>query len=188
MSFGATALIACLVAVALGIAATHSKELRQFRWLKLALSMPPVLVIASALSELTAANAYFSAFSFGILGFIWRSPMAHFGAFVFTRLLYGDMNRPTGIRAEFAAAKRLRFHGDLDDALRLTQTELEKDPSNYEGLLLLAQLYIDTDAPERALQTLDLLLAETQLTAEQLAAVSASRQSLNESLAFAVAL
>ena len=186
MSFEATALVACLVVTGLGLAATHVEELRPFRWLKIVLSMPPVLAIASAIHQLTEASGYFAAFCLGILGFIWKAPVAHFGSFIFMQLINGDFNRPSGIRAEFGAAKRLHFHGDLDDALRVTRQELEKDPFNYEGLLLLAQLYIDTDAPDRALQTIDLLVANTPLTAEQNEAVTATRKSLVESLAPAV--
>ena len=187
MSAGATALIACLVVAGLGIAATHLEELRPFRWLKIILSMPPTLMIAASLHDISSINPFLSAFSFGILALIWKTPIAHFGSFLFMRLINADFNRPSGMRAESGAAKRLHEHGDLDDALRLTREELEKDPYNYEGLLLLAQLYIDTDVPERALQTIDLLLANTPLTADQKAAVTATRKSLVESLATAAA-
>ena len=185
MSYWATALIACVVTAALGLAVTHLEELREGRWWKIILSMPPVLIISSALHEMSAINAYFGAFSFGILGFIWKSPIAHYGSLAFLRLLNGDMNRPTGIRAEFGAAKRLHVHGDLDDALKHTKQELVKDPYNYEGLLLLAQIYIDLDKPDRALATLDTLLARTPLTAEQRTAVTTTRQSLENSIALA---
>jgi hypothetical protein len=182
MSYWATALIACVVTAALGLLLTHAEELREGRWLKLVVSIPPVLVISSAFHELSAINAYFGAFSFGILGFIWKSPIAHYGSLAFLRMLHGDMNRPTGIRAEFGAAKRLHIHGDLDDALKHTKQELEKEPCSYEGLLLLAQIYIDVDKPKCALETLDLLLARTPLSAEQRTAVTASRQALESSL------
>src|SRR5688500_13810505 len=142
MSFGAIAIIACLVTTVLGIAATHPHELREHRWLKIILSFPPVLIISSAGYATSAANAYFAAFSFAILAFIWKSPLAHFFSLVFMRMLTGDLNRPTGIRAEFGAAKSLHKHGDIDDAFLHTRRELEKDPFSYEGLLLLAQLHI----------------------------------------------
>jgi hypothetical protein len=185
MSYWATALIACLVTAAGGLALTYPEELRGGRWLKVVFSMPPVLVIASALHQLNHANAYLSAFSFGVLGFIWKSPIAHYGSLAFIRMLHGDLNRPTGIRAEFGAAKALHKHGELDDALLHTKRELEKDPQNYEGLLLLAQIHIDLEKPERALETIDRLLADTPLTEEQRIAVSTTRQSLEDSLALA---
>jgi hypothetical protein len=182
MSFEATASIACLVTIILGIAATHPEELRDHRWLKIILSMPPVLIIASALFELSPINAYFSAFSIALLAFIWKSPLAHFSSLVFIRLLNGDMNRPTGIRAELGAARSFYKHGELDDALRHTKLELNKDPYHYEGLLLLAQIYIDLDQPDRALKTLDLILAKTPLTAEQRATIEATRLEVEQSL------
>ena len=185
MTYWATATVGCLLTVGLGLAATHPEEAREGRWWKIVLSLPPVLVIASALHELSGINGYFAAFSFGILGFIWKSPIAHYGSLAFLRLLNGDMNRPTGIRAEFGAARRLHLHGDLDDALKHTRQELEKEPYHYEGLLLLAQIYIDLDKPDRALATLDTLLAHTPLTAAQHQAVTSTRQSLQSSLALA---
>ncbi|MGZ8920106.1 MAG: tetratricopeptide repeat protein, partial [Limisphaerales bacterium] len=182
MTFGAIALTGCLVTLILGIAATHPEELREHRWLKMILSMPPVMVIASALAELSPINAYFSAFSIALLAFIWRSPLAHFSSLGFMRLLNGDMNRPTGIRAELGAARSLRKHGELDDALRQTKLELDKEPYHYEGLLLLAQIYMDMDQPDRALKTLDLILARTPLTEEQRVTVTATRREVEESL------
>ena len=182
MNFGAIAFIGCLVTIILGIAATHPEELREHRWLKLLLSMPPVLVIASALSELGPINGFFSAFGIALLAFIWKSPLAHFFSLAFMRLLNGDMNRPTGIRAELGAARSLHKHGELDEALRQTKLELDKEPYHYEGLLLLAQIYIDMDKPERASKTLDLILARTPLTDEQRAMIRATRQQVDESV------
>jgi hypothetical protein len=185
MSFWVTAAIACGVTLGLGLAVTQQEEVREGRWWKVGFSMPPVLVIASALHEMNAINAYFGAFSFGILGFIWKSPIAHYGSIAFMRMLNGDMNRPTGIRAEFGAAKAFHKHGELDEALAHTKRELEKEPYSYEGLLLLAQLYVDLDQPEKALKTLDTLLEHTPLTAEQRTAVTETRRSLEKSLVMA---
>ena len=182
MSFGAIAFIGCLATIILGIAATHPEELREHRWLKMLLSIPPVLVVASALSELGPINGFFSAFCIALLAFIWKSPLAHFSSLAFMRLLSGDMNRPTGIRAELGAARSFYKHGELDDALRHTKLELDKEPYHYEGLLLLAQIYIDMDQPERALKTLDRILAKTPLTEEQRATIRVTRQQVDGSL------
>lgn len=186
MSFEATALIACLVTIALGTLATQPEELREYRWLKVAASMPLVLIISWASTDLNRVNACVAAFSFGALGFIWKAPIAHAGSLLFVRLLHGDMNRTTtGFRAEFGAAKALRKHGDLDDAMRHTRAELEKDPFNYEGLLLLAQLQIDLDQPDRALQTVDLILEKTPLTEDQRRVIVATRKTIEDSLLIA---
>ena len=182
MNYWATAAVACVVTVGLGLAMTQEEELREGRWWKVGLSMPPVLVIASAIHEMNAINAYFGAFSFGTLGFIWKSPIAHYGSLAFLRMLNGDMNRPTGIRAEFGAAKAFHKHGELEEALKHTKRELEKEPHSYEGLLLLAQVYVDLDRPEMALKTLDTLLEHTQLTKEQRTAVTTTRKELEDSL------
>lgn len=183
MNFLAAALIACLVTIVLGYLATQPEELRRLRWLKIAFSIPPALVIASASVGLDYGNAILAAFGFAILAFIWKSPIAYAGSLIFVRLLQGDVNRvTTGIRADFGAAKALHKHGDLDDALRHTKAELEKDPSNYEGLIFLAQLYVDLDEPDRALKTLNLLLASPSLTHAQRIAVTASREFLEQQL------
>jgi hypothetical protein len=182
MSFGAVAVVVCVVTVLLGILATHPLELREHRWLKIALSLPIVVLIASVFDQITVVGGYFAMFGIGVLGFIWKSPIAHLYAAGFCRLIYGDMNRNTGIRPNFHGPKALRSHGDLDDAIALTLAELEKDPHNYEGLLLLSELYEQSQGDRAAIPPLHSLLQKARLTNEQRAFIRARIEKLNERL------
>ena len=180
MSFGAIAVIVCLVTVLAGIAATHPLELREHRWLKIALSLPLVVLIAATFHELAPVRGYFAMFSIGILGFIWKSPMAHLCSGGFLRLITGNMNQTSGIRAELAGPKALLKHGDLTDALAVTLRELEKDPLNYEGLLLLADTHEALDQPGPAARALEKLLRRPGLTADQRKMVRSRREKIEE--------
>jgi hypothetical protein len=183
MSFWVAALSVCAVATGLGYLATRPEELRELRWLKIVASMPPILIITWASYDLNLVNACFGTFSFAILAFLWKSPIAYAGSLLFMRMIQGDMNRlTTGVRAEFGAAKALHKHGDLDDALKHTRAELEKEPYSYEGLLLLAQIHIDLDQPERAMKAVDLILERTQLTEDQRKLIQQTRKAVEESL------
>lgn len=180
MSFGASAVIACLVTIAAGLAATHPHELRDFRWLKIALSLPIVVLVVSVFQDLGPVRGYFAMFGLGILGFIWKTPIAHFFSFVFMRLIVGDWHRPTGVRAEFGGPKALLKHGDLPDALKLALQELDKEPLSYEGLLLLADIHEAMEQPPKAMAALQQLLNKPGLSADQRSMVSARIQKMEE--------
>lgn len=182
MSFEAAAFIACLVTIAAGLAATHPEELRPFRWLKIALSLPIVVLVVSVFHELGPIRGYFAMFGIGVLGFIWKSPIAHFLSFGFTRLIVGDWQRPTGVRCELAGPRALFKRGDLPDALRLLLQELDKDPFNYEGLLLLADLHEAMDRPTEAAKPLEKLLNKPGLSADQTSMVSARLRTIQDRL------
>lgn len=159
-------MISCAATVGLGLAATYPLELRRNRWWRIIFSIPVVVLIASVFYELSILG-YFALWGFAILGFIWMGPMAHFGSVVLQRLLYGDFQRMSGVVADFGGAKALRKHGDLEDALRHTLAELEKEPSHYEGLLLLIGLYHDQREGAKALEAVQRLFGHAQLTQEQ---------------------
>ena len=56
------------------------------------------------------------------------------------------MNEPgehSGAWPDFKPARLLAADGNLVEAIRFAEIELEKEPANYEGLILLANLYAD---------------------------------------------
>jgi hypothetical protein len=178
MSFGSIAVISCLATIAIGMGATQPLELRHNRWWRIALSLPVVLLIVSVFWELAGIRGYFALWGVAILGFIWMGPMAHAATTLLQPILFGDLNRNSGIRAEFAGAKALRQHGDIAEALKLTEEELAKEPLNYEGLLLLAELCHESGHHSKAVKALDLLLTSRALTPAQRRLVSEQRLKL----------
>jgi hypothetical protein len=185
MSFAAAATIACLVTIVAGIAATHHLELREHRWLKIALSLPLVVLITSVFHQLHAVSGYFAMWSIGILAFIWKSPIAHFFTFGFTKLIHGNPNQASGIRAEIAGPRALFKHGDLEEALRLTLQELEKEEFNYDGLLLLADIHEAMNQPAKATEALTKLLRRRGLTANQRKMIRARTAKIEEKILIA---
>ena len=167
MSYEATAVLACIATLLAGLALTHPEELRPFRYLKIVLSIVPVLLITSLFHQMDRQSGYFALWSVGFLAIVWKTPLAHYAALGVERLITGDMNRPTGFQADVAGAKSLYRDGDLDDAIRYLSAELEKEPFHCEGLLLLSEMLEKARGPEQGIGPLKKLLARGVLTAEQ---------------------
>jgi len=182
MSFGPTAVIVCLATIVAGLGATHPEELRPHRWLKIVLSLPIMVLITAQFYQLDQIGGYFAIWGFAILAFIWKSPLAHFGSLCVHRLIYGNMNQPTGVQPDFFGPKALRKHGDIKEALGLCKQELDKDPLNYEGLLLLSELCLESCDSVAALAPLKKLLNHGSLSSEQREAVRARQETIQESI------
>lgn len=168
MSFTTSATMACAATVAIGAAATHPAELRARRWTRIILSLPIVVLIVSAFCRLDGFRGYFALWGFAILGFLWMEPMAYAATEGVQQIIFGDQSRVTsGVRASFSGARALRRHGDLDEAIRLTEAELEKEPTSYEGLLLLSELFEEAGEHAKAAASVERLIPNNALTAEQ---------------------
>jgi hypothetical protein len=180
MLSGATALMACLATIVAGLAVTQHPELRCHRWLKIALSIPIVLLIVSAFQELGPVRGYFAMFGLGVLAFVWKGPMGHFLSFLFVRLLVGDWQRPTGVQVELGGVRALKKHREFSEALALLTQELDKDPLDHEGLLLLGELLEALQQPAAAAKALQKLLNKPGLSADQRSMVSARLRRVEE--------
>lgn len=174
------ALAGCAILIAAGLVVSAPADLRPRQWLRIILSAPFVIIIADAfaspLSRLGGSAAFVSMFA---LALIWKSVAAHYGAGGFVRLITGDMNARTGVRADFSTAKQFQKHGDLAEAIQHTQWELEKEAASYEGLMLLADLREQEGSPKRAAGALEQLLRRGRLTREQRAIVETRWRTLN---------
>jgi hypothetical protein len=180
MSFGGTAVVVCLTTILLGIAATHPLELRNHRWLRIILSLPVVVLIGSVFFELSPIRGYFAMWFIAVLAFIWAGPLSHHASAGFVRLIHGDGGRNTGIIANFGAAKAFRKHGEIVEAIALTESELEKEPTSYEGLVLLSELLEGAHHYSLAIAPLEKLLIQAALTPQQRERISTRKQSLED--------
>jgi hypothetical protein len=168
MSFKVSAIAACAATVAIGLAVTHPLELRAWRWTRIGLSLPIVVLIVSIFCGLEGFRGYFAMWGFALLGFLWMEPMAYAATEGVQHIIFGDDTRASsGVRATFSGARALRRHGDLDEAIRLTEAELEKEPKSYEGLMLLSELFEETGEHGKAAAALEQLIDSGALTAEQ---------------------
>lgn len=184
------ALVGCAIFAGMGWLLTQPEELRANRWRRILLSLPFVILFSNTLAgNLRAARSFLAVFVLFLgvmaafaIAFIWRSVLAHYGAGAAGRLIYGDMNVRTGVRSDFRAAKSFYSHGELREAFQEVRAELKHDPLNYEGLLLLADLHLQSGFPAKALLELDRLLQNPRLTPAQHQFVTARRRTIEEPL------
>src|SRR5436309_11010407 len=135
-------LLICVVALAAMVALSQPLEVREGRWWRIAVSLPLVWFTAVPFFVGTSfISGVALILSLAFLGFIWSGTLAHFVSGSLVKALQGDGSLSAGHIPDFQYARAKINDGDLAEAIRLTLHELEKDPNNYEGLFLLAQLY-----------------------------------------------
>jgi len=89
--------------------------------------------------------------------------------------LNSEPGEHSGPWADFKSARSAMRDGELDEAERLTKGELEKEPENYEGLMLLASIYAQMGRYKQAVRTLDGLLKSSIITDGQVPVVKQTR-------------
>jgi hypothetical protein len=164
-----------LLVVGLLIAVTQPIDLRAHRWRRIGLSLPWVTFLGQILIDRGlpggwtggVATMMWLSVNIGILGLIWGGPLAGLAAHGVVRLLDPPFQEARLTRPDFSAARRHRQEGELKEAVEAARKELKKDAVNYEGLILLAQLYQDLNLPEEALKQLDIILGNPQATDDQ---------------------
>jgi predicted Zn-dependent protease len=85
----------------------------------------------------------------------------------FVNFLYGGGFSQTGQHPDYRYAKNHRRDGERKEAVAAIQTELRKDPKNFEGLLMLAEIYEDLNQPAEAIAQLNIILENPDATPEQ---------------------
>jgi tetratricopeptide (TPR) repeat protein len=172
------------LAVAIFILLTQPIDLRPGRWVRIALSMLPVTFVGQILIGAGLPGTQIGGMALiiwlfaniGVLALLWSGPIASFAAHGVIRLLDPEFHEARLTRADFSSAMKHRNEGEINDALAATRKELEKDPSNYEGLILLAQLYEDLNMPAEALKQVDIILANPNATDAQKEVARAERE------------
>jgi hypothetical protein len=90
---------------------------------------------------------------------IWLADkIAGFFADLFVGALFSEPRNTSGAWPDFRYARSAVRDGDLHGAIELTKGELEKEPENYEGLMLLASLYAETGKPARSIGALEKII------------------------------
>ena len=175
-------LLVCVAAVAAMIALTQPLEVREGRWWRIAVSLPLIWLTAVPFFVGTSfISGVALILSLAFLGFIWSGTLAHYVSGLLVKALQGDGSVSAGHIPDFQYARIKIKDGDLAEAVRLTLHELEKDPNNYEGLFLLAQLYFETRRPDDALKQIEMILQNPATTPEQWQRASTAKiECLNE--------
>lgn len=90
--------------------------------------------------------------------------------------LNSEPGKHSGALPDFRFARSFMRDGDLEEAASYTKGELEKDPENYEGLMLLASIYAQMGKHALAICTLDTLLKSSIITEGQVAVAKQTRE------------
>jgi hypothetical protein len=96
--------------------------------------------------------------------------------------LNSEPGERSGPWADFKYARLAKRDGEWAEAVRLTKIELEKEPVNYEGLLLLASIFAHMGKHGQVVQILDELLKVSTLTDDQMAAIKETRANYLEQM------
>jgi tetratricopeptide (TPR) repeat protein len=116
----------------------------------------------------------------GIVILVVASFSAWFSAKAISAFFFSDARAGAGLRPEFRYARYARREGDLKEAMKLVRQELEKDPTNYEGLLLLAAIHEEMKRPDQAVSALNAILSNPGATEAQKEFARAEQDRLHE--------
>ncbi len=109
----------------------------------------------------------FSWIAIVILAFLWHSILSWHFARIFTASMFGTGRAGGSFRPEYHMVRHFLKIGDPVQAQRALNEELEKDPLNYEGLLLQAQLHLDLKKHALAVKDLEKILSNPVATDAQ---------------------
>lgn len=170
------------------IVATRPPELHSRRGVRILFSLIWVWILSDWVCDLLlktegqpGAGAYVFLVSVMALAVTWIPVIAWWISEGFSRTLEGT-HRLTGLRPSFQLAKSSLKTGDTEGAMALTLEELEKDPLNYEGLLLMAQIHLDLDQPKEALKQLDKIINNPGATRGQVDIARSEKQRIEFSI------
>lgn len=103
----------------------------------------------------------------GILAVMWSDVLSHYTGGWITDILHTDVSSETGIKPDFRYARNHRRDGEWHKAIAAIRHELTKDPKNFEGLLLLSEIYKDLAKPGEAIKQLNTILENPDATPDQ---------------------
>lgn len=165
----------CAIALPLFLALSRPHEVRDSRWPRIAISLILVWTLAGLVVAPVSLGLAGGVFMFVLLVFLWRHQLAYRVAVPVVNALYGG-RFGGGFRPDFGAARSRAADGDVDTAMAMLREELEKDPLNYEGLMLLASAYQHKKLPDEAIRQAELILNNPAASADQKRIAEAMRQ------------
>jgi hypothetical protein len=150
-------------------------EMRPRRWLRIGLSLIPVTFLSLIFLGEGLPDGWVGGVALivwllingGVLCLIWLNPLSALAAHGVVKLLDPDFGPSRLTRPDFGLAQSHRRECEMKEAIAATRRELEKDPTNFEGLLLLAHLYQDVNSPRDALEQLEVILKNPQASDDQ---------------------
>jgi hypothetical protein len=120
---------------AAGMALTHAEEYRRDRWFKIVCSLPFAGAIGAAFANMI--YGFVALFAIVFLAHLWKGNIASVFAWLFTEAMTRSSD---SIAPDFRRAKIEWRDGNTKTALRLAETELNKNRADVEGLIFVAEL------------------------------------------------
>jgi len=125
------------------------------RWFRLTISLPLLL--------LAMQPTFVAPFFIAALAYLWAGRIARLLAGSVTSFIYGHGSQSAGHIPNYKYAREKALDGEHEEAIKLCRWELDKQPDNYEGLILLATIYMETQRPNLALEQVELILRTPHL-------------------------
>lgn len=143
--------LACLIVLPILFWFTRVQDAPSGGIPRLVLSAPAVWLIAESLQHPPSSAHVFVVFLFVALVLLWVPFFSQRFAVSFTRFLHSVPVRRGAFRPNYDEARYAASQGRLKEAMELIQDELDKSPTDFEGLMLLASGYQALEEPERAM-------------------------------------
>jgi hypothetical protein len=167
------------VGVVLMLGLSHPRELRPWRWLRIAVSIPVLAALGWFFDQATPGLVIPMVACVIVFGLIWLKHFTWFGAALVHGLIHGPQNQGGGgFVPDYRGARSRVEDGDYELAIEHVKFELAKEPGNFEGLWLLAAIYQELKRPTEARQQIDAIIACPTSTPEQVATARAAQQQL----------
>jgi hypothetical protein len=99
--------------------------------------------------------------------FIWADMICDCVAGWLVNFLFEGGFSRTGQHPDYRLARLHRRDGERAEAMAAIRTELDKDAKNFEGRLMLAEIYEDMNQPKEAMEQIDIILNNPAATPDQ---------------------
>jgi hypothetical protein len=168
-------IVICGASLVLFWRACEPEEIRHYRKWRL----PAVMVLTWVLVRLWSPARPQMSMIPGLLifvgvGSLWGPVVTHWTAGGVIRFLFGGGGGR--FRTDFNFARARAAEGDVEGTVAALHEELEKDPLNYEGLMLLASAYQHLKRPDDALIQIDRILCNPEAGLDQKKIALAARE------------
>jgi len=186
LSFWIIFLVANLLVTLLMLGLSHPVELRRLRWIQMAASYPLVnsmlfLTITPVYGQLDAIGLVIAyGFCAVFLGAIWSHNVGLLWGMALTRYLEGGGKHSATLKPDLRQARIHIDEGELPQAIESLEHELEKDPFNFEILHLLAAVHKELKQYEQALNRIDRMEQNPDLTDQQREVAEQARLQLED--------
>lgn len=182
-------LIVCSIAFPVMFVMSSTPELRPGRWPKIFMSLPFLAIWTYTLGSVVVgvfdgiAVALLFGSSTGMLAIIWCGNISWYISGIIPAILDGGGRADGTVRPDYTIARVHIDKDEIPEAITAIRIELRKSPHEFEGLRLLAAALKETDELDRALESVELIYANPDITEAQREIADAAKDELQQLIA-----